>query len=394
MLNAISIALIFIFAPGVFHDGLSQNQVKLGEVPLAYITSSLVYMIYILLGRKCNLKKGGRLLLYFAPFVIYGIVRSLFSSYPSNGLLFMASWVVVLFLFSMLSSQRAISTSSVNFFIFTTCFLLVVALFRFFIGGVYDANPFQALNRNAAGFVMFGIFTIELQIYRLRKISKFKHYIFLVLFVADIGLFQSRSLPVAILVHLIFLYRKIILDMLIKRFVYSIIFLASIGVLFLYSPTGERIISHIPTSFGIDAVSDNNNYDRDRFLLIANGLQVISNNLYFGAGPGLENYLYESSNSDFANIRNARPHNFFVSAIADFGVIGCFFFALGFYFFIKRLRNFGVLGHAKFLIPVALLLVFNEYIFLVEIWVFYSCYLMLCNNLTLQGRNICNLKKS
>jgi len=145
---------------------------------------------------------------------------------------------------------------------------------------------------------------------------------------------------------------------------------------FIFSPTGSRVIENIPLEVQFNQLPDNDNYDRDRIGLISSALYIIERNYIFGVGPGLENYLKEAEGSAFAHVRNARPHNFYLSALSDFGIIGSLFLLIGFYMAIRRLTLQGFSGHLSFLLPVGFLLIFNEYILLVDIWVLYPVFLI------------------
>ena len=373
MFLAFSFALILLFLPGLFLGAFEQNDLRLAGVPVAYLTSILVYTTYFIFNTYSVLKVI-KISLCFIPFIIYALLKLFFVELPFDAMIYICSWIINIFVFTMIVSVVKERHVGENFFVLVACCIFFMAIGRYLAGYSYDTNPFVVLNRNASSFIVFSIFVLELQVNRRGNVHIFMHKLFVVLFLMVIIFYQSRSLPIALVAYFVLAYRKSIAQLIMKKTIHSMaIALMSILVLLL-SPTGSRILEHMPDASYFEDGIHRDAYDQDRIILVKNSIEVINKNIFFGVGPGLNNYLQESSQSEFSYIRNARPHNFYLSFVSDFGVVGSCIFVASMFLVINQVIHFGARRMHVFYIPICILLLFNEYILIPDLWALWGGY--------------------
>lgn len=374
MLEAYSTSVTIYFILGMFVGGFEQNNVRLMGLPLTYLTSLFIFISLIFW--RIKLPKALQLIYYFAPFIIYSIIISILSYNIVSAIQYSIMWAInILLLVFYLTAANKNTIKYCNLFAFIVTSILFIAVTKFILNIQYDTNPFPIINRNASAFVVAILFMIELNLYLRKKIHKTLHYIFVIIFSMVVLGFQSRTLPFAVALHAFLVYRIQFL-----KFVNSnpvkFLFISLISIFFIsLTPTAERIIERSTISLDPAESIQEHNYDMHRVILISNAIEVIGKNYLFGGGPGLDNYLKHAENTEYAYIRNARPHNFYLSMLADFGIFGVLLFIFGFLRFIKSTKKMGYKGHYQFLIPISLMLLFNEYILMPEIWVGYAIFI-------------------
>jgi O-antigen ligase len=150
--------------------------------------------------------------------------------------------------------------------------------------------------------------------------------------------------------------------------------------IFINTSISERF-GYLSNTIGALSSGDNvqsGEQDFDRTMLLAFAFELIQNNPLFGVGIGLANYQRGLEDIGVNFHRLSKSHNFYVSYLAELGVFGLsiLFFA---FFRIYRVLKINAFG-AQCFKTAAILLIFNEYILLPELWYFFGLLLAIVSS--------------
>ena len=231
-----------------------------------------------------------------------------------------------------------------------------------------DFYPLIGINRNLSAFLVYCVLVLS--------ISK-KQYFRPILCIAFAILFSSRTLALMIivyaLIYFVYRYREFLLR---KKYIFKYFLSAALLAVMLPSLLSSNLfildrfrssgasIEELVSSFDIDNPRLASN-DSKRIVNILTGINVIRFTFPFGTGPGLANYLHSAELHQTVPTATPinRPHNLYITMIAEYGIFAfpLFFSLCLFYFF----RNSSAL---LFSLPLFIGYFFNEYLLFPVIW--------------------------
>ena len=273
-------------------------------------------------------------------------------------------------------------------------FICIIGLFKYFILGLPDANPWPLLNRNATIFALVPFIPLVLALKDINLLRKHFFFIFLVLSFLTLSLIFSRTgligLMISIIGYICYISRKKFTTF-IKIF---LILLIVINLLLVFFPKEITHLSQrltvgwhsLPAIFGQEEIEMGIG-DWRREVLIKESIRIFKDHWLLGTGIGLENYLFYFDK----NIPTvpARPHCFYISYLAEFGILGFSFIILflGYLTLIflktikytKKYSKLNCITKAIFVghLSILIMLFFNEYITSPFIWFYWALSLAL-----------------
>ncbi|WP_202807719.1 O-antigen ligase family protein [Pseudoalteromonas sp. SCSIO_11900] len=260
--------------------------------------------------------------------------------------------------------------------------LIIFTLFSVFLGGVtffsgltYSGNPYLLWNKNSYLFLVFIGFSLAV----------FRGYYFTAVLIILLSLLIfSRTLLVmyiSLAIILVLDPKKLLKYLFI--FLCSIILLGLLLYLLRHLTFVDFLIQRVEEATELAVALYEYYYngagigvgkkvgDHQRFMLFVSNLDLLIGNFPYGTGMGLKNYLMHIDPKFyqyFVNGHVARAHNFYISYLAEMGVLFLFFIVLLF----KIYSNI----HAKILkaamLSIFLGLAFNEYITSPYLWLFFG----------------------
>ena len=312
---------------------------------------SLIFII--LFSIKSKITKS--LINYKSPFfwfIIYINITTLLIN-PS-GVVYSLSWMINYIIYRYFAKYYTSFRLKKKDFLVVVSMLIIIGSYRLIAGLDTDGNPYALINRNATSTIIVFFFVYYKALF---KKFGFVDIVFIVLLVLN----GSRSSLLAIIAYYFILYFR---DFKLKRIMFFTAFILLASYLSSYSnlavkrfKSGVYFFEQL-TSKKVDQVGD-----YERVLLIRAGLQVFQENMVFGVGEGNGKYQEEFNRVVVGYDRNSRAHNFFVSRLANFGIIGFLLFLFGYYFELKSKNNFFLIS-ASF----AIVFFFNEYVLLPHIF--------------------------
>jgi len=250
-----------------------------------------------------------------------------------------------------------------------------VGLFRKFNGIALDANFMPIISRN--GTVVFMVMVAPLLFYMQEnnKIGAGKTIFIWLLFFITLTQIESRSGVIGFVFSTLLYYFRFQLKswfrFVVVMLIVGVVFSSSIAdkVLYRFAKTQKTLTSVLA---GRDL--DPREADYNRLMLLKSTLAIIDNYFWFGTGLGVDNFRRGHSESvDFFE-RQSMAHNFYLSYMAELGLVGLtlllFLFA-SIYKKLAPLRGPERAFRVSF-ITIALMMTFNEYILLPELWFFFG----------------------
>lgn len=288
----------------------------------------------------------------FLWFVIYINISTLIIN-PS-GLIYSLSWLInylIYRFFSVRNTTLSLHRMDFNVILIT---LIIIGLFRLFTGLDTDGNPYALVNRNATSTIIVFLFVY----YK----SYFTRFVYTdALFILLLLLIGSRSSIIAIgTYYMLMAIRSLSLTKMF-RFVFFIVialYMAS------YNDTAVKRFkdgTYFFQQLGKKQVEKVGDYER--VLLIRAGITVFRENFLFGVGEGNKMYQSEFNRLVDGYDRDSRAHNFFVSRLANFGIVGFALFLYGYFMELKEKKDFYI-----FSVTIAVVFLFNEYVLLPHIF--------------------------
>ena len=338
-------AVVTINLPYEGSDGL-----RIFGAPPFFIFSLIFIILFSI---KSKITKS--LINYKSPFfwfIIYINVTTLLIN-PS-GVIYSLSWMINYLIYRYYATNNNSLKLKKKDFLIIISLLIIIGSYRLITGLDTDGNPFALINRNATSTIIVFLFIYYKSLF---KKFDFVDLLFIVLLVLN----GSRSSLLAIVAYYFILYFK---DLKLKQLIvftglivlsYSMLSYSNLAVQRFNS--GTYFFKQL-TSKEVEKVGD-----YERVLLIRGGLKIFQENIFFGVGEGIKKYQEEFNRIVIGYNRDTRAHNFFVSRLANFGIIGFLLFLFGYYFELKSKNNFFLIS-ASF----AIVFFFNEYVLLPHIF--------------------------
>jgi len=379
MTHAFTLAFAVNVFPLAIMPYMSMDSARFLGIPLAYIPIAAAGAVFIFRNPKIN-KSNITLCLLCCVFVMYITFNGFYQHFLFGTIVYYFSWIFnFLLLFTVFSYfskvEAAIADGVLRVFFKVLMAACFIGWFRYITGISPDANFMPMVNRN--GTVVFLIMAAPLLFYvRQKKEITFTKFIFFWAVIAlTLVLMQSRSGVLGfIFITVVYFARANFKSILASLFAISLF--SSI----LMSPVGEKVFKRLETAqssvlaVGSGAGIEQGQKDYARFMLIQSALTIFKNNIWFGAGIGVPNYRAEFEEHVSFFSRNSKAHNFYLSYLAELGIIG---FPLLILILILIYRKLAPLSsdYRAFKVSylgMALMMTMNEYILLPELWFFYG----------------------
>ena len=330
------------------------DSIRIFDAPPFFLISVIILIIFLV---KTTISKSVfDLKSPFLWFIIYLNITTIIIN-PS-GLVYSLSWALNYFIFRYFIVEKKLFRLKYKNFFIIVLVLLSIGVFRLITGLDGDANPYALLNRNATSTIIIFFFVYYKTLY--------KNFSFLdILFISFLILNGSRSSILAATIFYAFLY--------LKGFNFKNILKFSIAFLIVFSilSTNENAVKRFNSGLNFlnQVTSDNVEEvgDFERVFLIRSGLMIFKENIFFGVGEGNKKYQEEFKRIVVGYDRDSRSHNFFVTRLANFGLIGFFLFLFGYYYELKSKKYFTLFSITFFII-----FFFNEYVLLPQIFLISS----------------------
>jgi O-antigen ligase len=280
----------------------------------------------------------GRVLLLAMALIAYLPVQSLLGAGVLHRLSFLEYYLLwtlnTLLLLSMSKVASRLDREAVFSFFRHFSFLLgaccVVGILRRVAGIEQDANFMPMMNRNGTAFILVLGIPICLLCYDARRIGALSLWFLLAVFAACLALMGSRMGLVGMATSFAAYYvlrSEGRLDRLLGgTLVFSVAVGAFVGIV-AATPLGpsmyERFETTLQTVTRFLKQEDFTNAESDykRVRLTRCGMDLIREYPVFGTGVGIENYREKAQDFN-SDVMLSKPHNFYVSYMAEFGVIG------------------------------------------------------------------------
>jgi O-antigen ligase len=360
---------------------LGNENTRLSRIPIAYFpiiasfTSSLVIS-------RFRIRKGNFFLLYHV-LLSYLFVQSFLIVKIQNYVSFLeyySMWAVNILLMLTVSFIVNRINYEIVLDIFKKLVLLIaisslIGILKFLIGLQDDANFMPMMNRNGTAYLIVSVTPILLFLGD-TKLIKFHVFIFSIgLYFICLLFIQSRMGLMSFFFTFIiyYIYNK---KFQLHKLLLFLIFLIFIVVLYLppIRYIEERIVDRtlktvLLITSGEGLTPDMGDYAR--FQLILYSIEIIKENFWFGTGVGLENYR---DRIKLLNpIRESKPHNFYLSYLAEFGAVGFSILLILLFMVWRRFLKIGISKELSYtfstiFITNMFMLFMNEYITYPLIW--------------------------
>lgn len=378
-------ANVFLLLPFGY---LGNDYMRILRIPVGYLPFIGSIFSFIFLSRFSLKKNYYFIFILTLIFWIYLIIQSLFLvvDYISFAQYF---FMWVLNIYAMLCIANIVSRVDSEFIldflrkmVIVIMFSCMIGIIKYLIGITSDANFMPLMNRNGTVFLV--VMTMPL-LFMLRdiKLVSFPLFTFSLLsYCLGIVLMQSRMGLVgalcAVLFYYIFMHKINLFKITMRLLIFCLLIIP-----LLISPVGDKLQQRLEraeiTISKLMTGQEFENYEGDyaRVQLLRYGIELIKENPLFGTGVGLENYRAKLRNLN--PIRESKPHNFYISYLAEFGIFG-FSFLMFILFGVWRKMSFlgggtyAIIGSAfkAIFLSVMIMLTMNEYITFPVTWIIWG----------------------
>ena len=374
-------AIIINIVPFIFTPYIGMDEGRIVGVPPAYVPFLFAgsYML-LRIGIKIQKKDFGWLVLAMI-FIIYISITSFQYGASLTTLSYYLAYIMNIFLFIVAKNYY----SKLNFQKIRRILMLLlnvviigstVGIARYLIGVDLDANFMPLLNRNATIVFIISVIPVLMYFYEYKYLSRYRYWLYSLIFLFTLLYIFGRSGIMAFLfVYLAYYFRFRVRSFLIITF--SFVILSGIVSLGIADKMLDRFADFnrtLPMLYSGDIEAGVGDYER--LLLIRSAVDIAKENFWFGTGVGVENYQREFHKIVVNYDRDSRAHNLYITRFANFGLIGWLLFftlLIGVY----RMLPPWTEGQKYFRISfmgVAILMMFNEYILLPQLWIIFGLY--------------------
>jgi len=340
-LRSYGFAIALNVVPLVPFGWIGSEVSRLGRIPIAYMPMIAAMMSALFVSRLRVLREDTHLLGAYLILISYLLVQSLSQiTHYDSFLQYYQGWVINIYSMLAVSWIAARIPRQVTATMLRNCIILLagcawIGILKNLVGLTEDANFMPMQNRNATVILIVLAAPLTLMIRDLNRMGTFGCAAALLTFSVSVLLMRSRvGLFSFVFAVAAYFCMRFAADVFGRhrtklRVTYLVPLLAVGSLLFialLASPLGEGMIARAadtPRSvrilLGTESLS-RGEADYGRVDLLRAGIYVVKKNFVWGTGVGLENYLEELR--EFDPSHEARPHNFYVSCLGEFGVIG------------------------------------------------------------------------
>ena len=378
-LHSFTYALAVNVFPLALMPYVSMDEARLAGIPLAYIPIAAAGFVFIV--KNAFISRATQSLLFLMIiFIVYITFNAFYQRVLMGTFVYYFSWIFNFLLFLCVFSFFTKVSENDSVTVLTYFFKVVVVAcfvgwFRFFSGLAPDANFMPMVNRNGTVVFLITVAPLLFFVYQLGKVDKIKFISIWGVLLLTLILMQSRSGVIGfVFISLLYFLRPNLKSLL------SIVLVGSIIAAFLLSPiadkVGGRLVDAQKSVATIGGGQEIHQGEKDyaRYMLIQAAWTIFQNNMFFGSGIGVPNYRAEFKEHVTFFDRNSKSHNFYLSYLAELGIIGFTLLLVILSKIYRLLPNLSSQYRAfkvSFL-GIALMMTMNEYILLPELWFFYG----------------------
>lgn len=396
-----SMAIAVNIFPLMFTAHLGMGDIRrLAGIPFSYLPFIAASLSLIVSTRFTIDRKDGPLACLAISFVAYITLTSFWHGVDSKTLSYYLSWPFNFAIFLsakvFFSKMNSSAADKVLQSLLTMMVLgCLIGLWRHFSGIADNPNFMPLVNRN--GTVVFIIMISPLIFYMKEKqvLGMFQMGMIWILFFVTLILIGSRSGIIGFIFSTMFYYTKINNLRSIKRFLLVVALISAVFFCGIYYHNG--FAKHLFNTAGrIARIVDGSGIERGgsdykRYVLMLGSLEIIKSNFFFGCGVGMENYR-RAFNENFSFGADSKAHIFYLSYLAELGVIGFTLLMLLLTDIYRKLPALGSNDRAfrVSFITIAVMMTMNEYILLPQLWFFFGLLAGISRSKKRQGRALLN----
>jgi len=385
---------------------LNNEIMRFLRIPFAYFPFIAASMACIISARGRLMKKDKRIFELYLYLIIYLLLQSLLIVKVQHLVSFIqyyAMWVFNIFVMLCISSiisrlPRDIALSILRSLVWLVSICALIGLGKYALEITHDANFMPMMNRNGTVFWLVIGAVLAIALHDLKQIRLSALIFLLTTYVLCLFVMQSRmgflGFWFALACYYLLRFRFSLIR-LIKPVVGAIALMLLMFAMMFVVPEASRLLSGFQTATEritmlarreeIDSIS----YDYTRIMLLRYAISICRHNYIFGTGVGLENYREKLWEVAPSAIRASKPHNFYLSYLAEFGVIGfsilialLYFVWKGYGYINKNESSHNILKFCfrTLFLSVMFMCIMNEYITYTPIWMIWGIGLGLFHN--------------
>jgi len=371
---------------------MGMHTITIMGIPMGYIPFIISLSIIILFSKFKFPKLDSIMMLSIGGIIFYCIFSILYVIDYKSWFTYFFMWFFYIISFLLLIEFYYLYITLEDFVIYLNRMLIIfsavslVGLCRFLLFGFGDANPWPFINRNGVIFSFVPFIPLILALKDYHVYNNFKFLVMLSLILLNMILIFSRTGYIGVFVSIfgyyIFNFSISKLSTFFKMLLRSFITIIVLYMLVINIPyfkgkltIGFNTISKLIEFNEIKAGEP----DYRRFLLMKEAIRIFKEHWILGTGLGLDNYLHYFNE----NTIPAKPHSFYISYLAEFGLLGfsfliLFLISLTLYLY-KAVRltseakeKFLALGFLVGHLSILIMFFFNEYITAPYTWFFWA----------------------
>lgn len=370
LLNALPLALM---------PYLGEDNSRFMRIPIVYILfiSCAIASVY-----RSKLKVNRmviKITFIMVIFLMYTLTTTLLKNPNLSFLSYYMMWVLNFFICIFVATiSYRIKTEELIEIFKCWCKLIflseIIGISRYIFGISIDSNFMVMMNRNGTIFLdmLFTPILFYLVAYNINL--KPKYILFFITKIIFVVMTQSRMGIITLVLSAIFYIFIKNMGNIVKLFSNTLIVIITIVIIGM-TPISAGIVDRIEVTMNtIDIIVNDKPFypgmkDYARYQMMKDCVNVIKNNTYFGTGIGLDSYRKELVK--VGPIRMSKPHNFYLSYLAELGIFGFGILAWIFIIIIKSIHRRDKSFHALWytiIFIILLMFTMNEYISLPILW--------------------------
>jgi O-antigen ligase len=369
-------AILINVIPFFYLEHQDMNGTRFLSVPISYIPF-LFASLFIIIKNKFLILESDKIFAFWSiVFIIYITFTSFLNGFMLSTMVYVCSYALNFILYLTTKnyySKMLDSDHILKIMVYTLFLVSIVGIFKYIIGITNDTNFMPFLNRNATIIFIITIVPILFYIKEKNLIGKNIYFIINITFIILIIYMYSRSAILALILIFFLYYYKLNI-----KFLFSLIIIFIVFIILIYSGLlDKQLIRFNETLITINMLNSGvveHVGDYKRIVLINAAIDIIKDNLFFGVGVGVDNYInaFSLSVDYYDSDKAVRAHNLYLTRLANFGLIGYIIFMSLMISIYRQLLDYKTFKIA--FIAVAFLMIFNEYILLPELWIIFGLY--------------------
>ena len=379
--HGFTVALAINIFPLAFIPQVSMEVARLAGVPLSYLPFYGAALGMLAKTRVSIYKRHRQIFHLFVLFTFYLIFLSIPRSPSFSTLAYVLVWPINFFLFLGACSKfsrcdERVAITVLKHTVFVLVLGCIVGIIRFSIGLASDSNFMPTVNRNGTVVVVALLLPLIPHLQTKGSITRAQAVTYICVVLLTLVLMLSRSGLIGALVGLVLYYVRFN-----ARAVGFVLFAVLFFGLVLLSGIAEGVVERFSGTLSTlvflheGGELERGMADYTRFELLRSAIGVIFNNPWFGSGIGLENYRHALE--DVGDVfRDSRPHNFYLSYLAELGLVGFTMLILTFSAIYRKLGPYKGDGriYKVCFIVMAVMMTMNQYIVLPELWFIFGMF--------------------